>query len=61
MQTDGFPGEVGKDGCVPVPTGPGLGVTYDWDYIEKYSSSHRSHDASSSRPSNRMFPSLGFR
>jgi L-alanine-DL-glutamate epimerase-like enolase superfamily enzyme len=20
---------------VPVPTGPGLGVTYDWAYIEK--------------------------
>jgi len=26
---------VGKDGCFPVPTGPGLGVTYDWDYIAK--------------------------
>ncbi|MFP6759103.1 MAG: enolase C-terminal domain-like protein [Alphaproteobacteria bacterium] len=26
---------VGDDGCVPVPTGPGLGVTYDWDYIER--------------------------
>jgi L-alanine-DL-glutamate epimerase-like enolase superfamily enzyme len=26
---------VGKDGCVPVPEGPGLGVTYDWDFIEK--------------------------
>jgi L-alanine-DL-glutamate epimerase-like enolase superfamily enzyme len=25
---------VGADGCFPVPTGPGLGVTYDWDYIE---------------------------
>ena len=24
---------VGDDGCVPVPDGPGLGVTYDWDYI----------------------------
>lgn len=24
---------VGADGCVPVPDGPGLGVTYDWDYI----------------------------
>jgi L-alanine-DL-glutamate epimerase-like enolase superfamily enzyme len=21
------------DGCVPVPDGPGLGVTYDWDWI----------------------------
>ena len=28
---------VGADGAVPVPTGPGLGVTYDWDFI----SSHR--------------------
>lgn len=27
---------VGKDGCVSVPTGPGLGVDYDWDYIEKH-------------------------
>ena len=26
---------VGTDGCVPVPTGPGLGVTYDWDFIER--------------------------
>ena len=32
---DGFPGAIDKDGCVPVPTGPGLGVTYDWDYVEK--------------------------
>jgi L-alanine-DL-glutamate epimerase-like enolase superfamily enzyme len=27
--------DVGKDGCFPVPTGPGLGVTYDWDFIER--------------------------
>jgi L-alanine-DL-glutamate epimerase-like enolase superfamily enzyme len=26
---------VGRDGCFPVPTGPGLGVTYDWDYIAR--------------------------
>jgi L-alanine-DL-glutamate epimerase-like enolase superfamily enzyme len=26
---------IGKDGCMPVPTGPGLGVTYDWGYIER--------------------------
>ena len=26
---------VGRDGCVPVPDGEGLGVTYDWDFIEK--------------------------
>ena len=24
---------IGRDGCVPVPGGPGLGVTYDWDFI----------------------------
>ncbi|MCY4429737.1 MAG: hypothetical protein OXC11_05005 [Rhodospirillales bacterium] len=23
------------DGCVPVPSGPGLGVEYDWDFIER--------------------------
>jgi L-alanine-DL-glutamate epimerase-like enolase superfamily enzyme len=27
---------VGKDGCVAVPTGPGLGVEYDWDYIRAH-------------------------
>jgi L-alanine-DL-glutamate epimerase-like enolase superfamily enzyme len=26
---------IGKDGCVPVPQGPGLGVTYDWEFIAK--------------------------
>jgi L-alanine-DL-glutamate epimerase-like enolase superfamily enzyme len=25
--------DLGHDGCMPVPTGPGLGVTYDWDFI----------------------------
>jgi L-alanine-DL-glutamate epimerase-like enolase superfamily enzyme len=29
------PEDVGKDGCFPVPTGAGLGVSYDWDYIER--------------------------
>lgn len=24
---------VGEDGCFPVPQGPGLGVTYDWEWI----------------------------
>ena len=28
------PEDLGEDGCVPVPDGPGLGVSYDWDYIE---------------------------
>jgi L-alanine-DL-glutamate epimerase-like enolase superfamily enzyme len=26
---------IGKDGCMPVPTGPGLGVTYDWEFIKR--------------------------
>ncbi len=30
------PGDLPTDGCVPVPDGPGLGVTYDWDYIEAH-------------------------
>ena len=29
-------GDVGTDGCVPVPVGPGLGVTYDWDKIKAW-------------------------
>ena len=29
------PEDLGADGCVPVPDGPGLGVSYDWDFIEK--------------------------
>ncbi len=28
------PEDLGSDGCVPVPDGPGLGVQYDWDFIE---------------------------
>ena len=28
------PEDLSPDGCVPVPDGPGLGVTYDWDFIE---------------------------
>ena len=24
---------IGEDGCVATPTGPGLGVVYDWDFI----------------------------
>jgi L-alanine-DL-glutamate epimerase-like enolase superfamily enzyme len=27
---------VGKDGCFPVPQGPGLGVAYDWDFIARH-------------------------
>jgi len=29
------PWDVDKDGCFPVPTGPGLGVTHDWSFIRK--------------------------
>jgi L-alanine-DL-glutamate epimerase-like enolase superfamily enzyme len=29
------PEDLGPDGCVPVPDGPGLGVQYDWDLIER--------------------------
>lgn len=29
-------GDVGADGCVPVPHGPGLGVIYDWDKIDSW-------------------------
>jgi L-alanine-DL-glutamate epimerase-like enolase superfamily enzyme len=32
--------DVGSDGCFPVPDGPGLGVLYDWDYINKNKISH---------------------
>jgi L-alanine-DL-glutamate epimerase-like enolase superfamily enzyme len=27
---------VGADGCFPVPDGPGLGVEYDWDFIDRH-------------------------
>jgi L-alanine-DL-glutamate epimerase-like enolase superfamily enzyme len=32
--------DVGDDGCFPVPQGPGLGVSYDWEFIEKNAKSH---------------------
>lgn len=32
---------VGEDGCVPVPEGPGLGVSYDWDYIARHEVARR--------------------
>lgn len=34
------PEDLGADGCVPVPDGPGLGVTYDWDYIAAHRTAH---------------------
>ena len=30
---------IDKNGCVTVPQGPGLGVEYDWDYINKHTTS----------------------
>jgi L-alanine-DL-glutamate epimerase-like enolase superfamily enzyme len=27
---------VDREGCVPVPTGPGLGVEYDWEWIKAH-------------------------
>jgi L-alanine-DL-glutamate epimerase-like enolase superfamily enzyme len=39
VYTNGYsdqPDAIGKDGCVPVPDGPGLGVTYDWDFIDRH-------------------------
>ena len=38
VYADGYTDElncIDRDGCVPVPEGPGLGVTYDWDRIRK--------------------------
>ena len=34
----------GTDGCVQVPTGPGLGVTYDWNFIRKNAIATRIYD-----------------
>ena len=34
------PEDLPADGCVPVPDGPGLGVTYDWDYINANQAQH---------------------
>jgi L-alanine-DL-glutamate epimerase-like enolase superfamily enzyme len=39
IYADGYNGDnldsIDDNGHVPVPTGPGLGTTYDWDFIEK--------------------------
>jgi L-alanine-DL-glutamate epimerase-like enolase superfamily enzyme len=35
------PEDLGADGCVPVPQGPGLGVAYDWDFIAAHQSAQR--------------------
>jgi L-alanine-DL-glutamate epimerase-like enolase superfamily enzyme len=29
---------VDAEGCVPVPQGPGLGVTIDWDWLKTHAS-----------------------
>lgn len=45
---DGYsdqPDAVDKNGCVPVPDGPGLGVTYDWKFIERHCTERRMFDA----------------
>jgi L-alanine-DL-glutamate epimerase-like enolase superfamily enzyme len=34
------PDAVGKDGTVAVPDGPGLGVQYDWEFIERHRVQH---------------------
>jgi len=31
---------VGEDGCYPVPDGPGLGVTLDWEFIRSHQTRH---------------------
>jgi L-alanine-DL-glutamate epimerase-like enolase superfamily enzyme len=32
---------IDADGMVPIPDGPGLGVDYDWDYIEEHQTGRR--------------------
>ncbi len=32
--------DIGADGCFPVPDGPGLGVSYDWKFIEQNRIAH---------------------
>jgi L-alanine-DL-glutamate epimerase-like enolase superfamily enzyme len=32
--------DAGADGCFPVPDGPGLGVVYDWGFIERNRTAH---------------------
>lgn len=39
---------VGADGCFPVPDGAGLGVDYDWDYINKNRTALHAFDLKSS-------------
>jgi L-alanine-DL-glutamate epimerase-like enolase superfamily enzyme len=39
------PDAIGKDGCGPVPDDPGLGVTCDWKFIDRYRTERRVFDA----------------
>lgn len=32
--------EIDSEGCVSVPSGPGLGIVYDWDSIERHCQGH---------------------
>jgi L-alanine-DL-glutamate epimerase-like enolase superfamily enzyme len=41
------PDAIGKDGCVAVPDGPGLGVSYDWDFIKRNRTDHVVFDGKS--------------
>lgn len=44
VYTNGYTDQLdccGADGCVEVPTGPGLGVIYDWDYIRRHAVASR--------------------
>ena len=46
IYTDGYGDgldDVGPDGCVPVPAGPGLGVAYAWDKINAWETSRTVH------------------
>jgi hypothetical protein len=36
--------DIGPDGCFPVHPGPGLGVAYDWDLIERNRTTHHVFD-----------------
>ena len=38
------PGGLDADGTVGVPDGPGLGVDYDWDYVEDHAVDRRTFD-----------------
>jgi L-alanine-DL-glutamate epimerase-like enolase superfamily enzyme len=49
VYAEGYNGDelqaIDANGCVPVPTGPGLGVTYDWDFINAHRTNLKSYTA----------------